>query len=180
MQTDLDVTSAPGQALPALAQLVLTRWRGLCSDSAPRLPDLHDLAPAMVPPPVLPWSMTYRRDPERRLSYGVVGEELTFLFHGNPRGKTVLDYAAPEIRAARYAIIHRALDDGLPVWYTARLLFESGSADLGRLCLPARIDSGEVLLLLYFPLTPFPDMPERRRRLGEERGDTSWLSRRPD
>lgn len=180
MQTDLDVTSAPGQALPPLAQLVLTRWRGLCSDSSHRLPDLHDLAPVMLPPAVLPWSMTYRRDPDRRLSYGVVGEELAFLFQGNPRGKTVLDYAAPEIRATRYAIIHRALDDGLPVWYTAQLLFENGSADLGRLCLPARTDSGEALLLLYFPLTQFPDMPERRRRLGEAGGETTWLSRRPD
>lgn len=180
MQIDLDVTSAPDQALPAQAQLVLTRWRGLCRTAPGRLPDLHDLAPALVPPALLPWSMTYRRDPERRLSYGVVGEELAYLFHGNPRGKTVLDYATPEMRAARYAIIHRALDDGLPVWYTARQLFESGSADLGRLCLPTRIDSGEALLLLYFPLTPFPDMPERRRRLGEERGETIWLSRRPD
>lgn len=177
MQTDLDVMSAPDQAMPAQAQLVLARWRDLCRAAPGRLPDLHDLAPTLVPPALLPWSMTYRRDADRRLTYGVVGEELAFLFHGNPRGKTVLDYAVPEVRAARYAIVHRALDDGLAAWYTARLLFESGGADLGRLCLPARTDSGEALLLLYCPLTPFPDMPQRRRRLGEERGEITWLSR---
>lgn len=175
MHASQDVMSTPDRALPAEARLVLTRWRGLCRTAPDRLPDLHDLAPGLVPPAMLPWSMTYRRDRDRRLSYGVVGEELSFLFHGNPRGDTVLDYAPPEVRAARYAIIHRALDEGLAIWYTARLLFESGSADLGRLCLPARTGSGEALLLLYIPLTQLPDMPQRRRRLGEESGETVWL-----
>jgi hypothetical protein len=178
MLTDLEPVPAPDAALPALAQLILTRWRGLCDDGGRRLPDLHDLAPAMVPPALLPWSMTYRRDPDRALTYGVVGEELAFLFHGNPRGKMVLDYATPEVRAARYTIIHRSLDDGIPVWYTARLLFESGMADLGRLALPTRTDSGEALLLIYLPLTPLPDMPQRRQRLGEEAHQLAWLSRR--
>ncbi len=172
--------------LPVEAQLLLTRWRGLCDQlgSQPhgltggyRLPDLHDLAPAMVPPSLLPWSMTFRRDPDRKLTYGVVGEELAFLFHGNPRGKPVLHYADAAVRDARYAVIHRALDDGLPVWYTARLLFESGDAEIGRLGLPTRIETGEALLLVYLPLSPLPDLPQRLQRLGEGPSQTLWLDR---
>ena len=57
--------------LPVEAQLLLTRWRGLCDQlgSQPhgltggyRLPDLHDLAPAMVPPSPAPSTTTCESD----------------------------------------------------------------------------------------------------------------------
>lgn len=180
MQSDSDTIVPPDQALPAAARLMLSRWRGLADANDGRtggLPSLHALAPALIPADLLPWTMTYRRDGARNLTYGVVGEELAFLFHENPRGKQVLHYAAPEVRAARYAIIHRALDEGMPVWYLGRVLFEFASVQIGRLCLPTRTENGEALLLIYLPLTPLPGAAERGARKGESPGDVVWLGR---
>lgn len=177
MLNDSETATAPDHALPAAARLLLARWRGLAEDLAGGLPDLHAVAPTLIPADLLPWTMTYRRDRARNLTYGVVGEELAFLFHENPRGKPVLHYAAPAVRAARHAIIHRALDEGQPVWYLGRVLFDIGSADIGRLCLPTRTEAGEALLLVYLPLTPLPDMAQRGQRRGEQTGEVVWLNR---
>ncbi|WP_341897233.1 hypothetical protein [Ferrovibrio terrae] len=177
MSAGIDIMVAPDAVLPAPALPLLQHWRALCGDDL--LPDLHAMAPAKVPPALLPWTMTFRRDADRNLTYGVVGEELAFLFRGNPRGGMVLNYATPEVRAARYAVIHRALDEGIPVWYTARLLFESGAADIGRLGLPTRTEAGAALLLIYIPLTPLPEMTQRRQHFGEGPSATVWLGRKP-
>jgi hypothetical protein len=178
VQSDPDTASAPDDSLPAPARLVLQRWRAARQGAT--LPALHDLAPARVPAELLPWSMTYRRDGDRNLTYGVVGEELAFLFHGNPRGKAVLYYADPAVRAARHAIMHRSLDEGRPVWYLGRLLFETGPVAIGRLCLPTRIDSGEALLLIYIPFAPLPGRAaDRHRPLSTETGDAIWIDRGP-
>jgi hypothetical protein len=179
VQSDSDTMVPPDHALPAAARLMLSRWRGLAGEES-GLPGLHALAPALIPAELLPWTMTFRRDGARNLTYGVVGEELTFLFHENPRGKPVLYYAAPEIREARYAIIHRALDEGMPVWYLGRVLFEFASVQIGRLCLPTRTENGEALLLVYLPLTPLPGAAERGARKGENPGDVVWLGRGPE
>jgi hypothetical protein len=183
VQSDSDTMVPPDHALPAAARRMLSRWRDLAEDNgglAGGLPGLHALAPALIPADLLPWTMTFRRDAARHLSYGVVGEELTFLFHENPRGKPVLYYAAPEIREARYAIIHQALDEGMPVWYLGRVLFEFTSVQVGRLGLPTRTENGEALLLVYLPLTPLPGAAERGARKGENPGDVVWLGRGPE
>lgn len=162
--------------LPDRGEVLLDRWRGL-RDAAGGLPLLHDLAPTRLPPALVPWSMNYRRSPSRELTYGVVGEELIFLFQKNPRGQPVLNYAANGERDERYAMIHRSLDTCCAFWFLGAVLFEDCSVDFGRLCLPTRLEAGEALLLVYFPMSPVPD--PRPRLLAGGRGlvplDVVWI-----
>lgn len=145
------------EGIPDSAQMLIGRWQAMRVDGLP--PMLHDFAPRQIPPALIPWSMTFRRDAARELTYGVVGEELRFLFREGPRGKPVLYYASDAVRAERYAVVHRALDTGEPVWYSGPVLFRSCQIDFGRLGLPTRLDAGEALLLIYFPLSEIPAPP---------------------
>lgn len=170
--------------IPAQGILVLQRWRQLARDG--NRPCLDDLAPQLIPPALLPWSMTYRRDADRVLRYGVVGEELSFLFRENPRGKVVLAYARPETREHRYAIIHQALDTWIPVWFSDITLFENWNPlRFGRLCLPTRThpdpaQSGETLLLIYFPFQPLPEpRPRPMANPPFDPGAVAWCEERP-
>jgi len=141
-------------SIPEAARLVLQRWRAMCP--AGDMPQLHDFAPHKIPPALIPWSLTFRRAADRGLTYGIVGEELRFLFREGPRGKTVLYYASDAERAERYAVVHRALDTGKPVWYDGPVLFENCQIDFGRLGLPMRQEKAQALLTIYFALSALP------------------------
>jgi hypothetical protein len=141
-------------AMPEEAGLLLQRWRALRQGDA--LPNLHEFAPSQIPPARIPWLMTYRQSADQQLSYGVVGEEIRYLFGKNLRGEPVLYYADPETRALRYGHINRAINEGLPLWFTGAVLFEECRLQFGRLGLPAQLERERALLMIYFPLEPMP------------------------
>lgn len=153
------------QIIPPAGRKALEQWADVKGDA--KLPPLELLAPQRLPVDLLPWVMTYRRNKSRDLTYGVVGEELRFLFGGNPRGKTVLSYADPATQAYRYDLIHRSLDEGIPFWYSGDVLFQNmPRQELGRLGLPTSTANGEALLIIYFlgvklphPLPPLAEPP---------------------
>jgi hypothetical protein len=150
---------APEIQLPAPITAILHEWRGL--KKAGELPPLALLAPARIPPELVPWLMTYRRRPDQGLTYGVVGGGLRTLFRENPSGKPFLHYASAEVRQARSAIVHQALDTGRPYWFLGNVLFEDVAVEFGRLGLPTSVAEGETLLLIYYALGSLPEFPAK-------------------
>jgi hypothetical protein len=121
------------------------------------LPRLLDFAPHELPPRLLPWTLLYHLRPDGELVYGLAGEEMIRLFRENPKGRRVLEYAAPEEREARLRVILQSIRSGVPVWYVGRLLFEGKShVRVGRLSLPVATGDGDGMLLLYVALGPAP------------------------
>lgn len=163
--------------IPADGQVALAQWAAARNGAT--LPALDQFAPGRLPKALLPWSMTYRRDAARNLTYGVVGEELRFLFGNNPRGKAVLGYADPATREFRYGLIHRSLDEGTPFWYRGDVLFENmPRQDMGRLGLPTRTAAGEALLIIYFLYGAVPrPLPPLAARPGVDEAAVIWLER---
>lgn len=148
------------QALPSLprlprdASLLLQRWRAVASSG--ELPKLEDFAPFQLPSASVPFSMVYRRVSEHQLVYGVVGEELLFLFKDNPQGKPVLGYATEADRSERFSIIFRSFDEKRPFWFSGSVLFKSARLDFGRLGLPMQAKAHQSLLIVYYPTEPLP------------------------
>jgi hypothetical protein len=140
--------------LPDDAKWILQRWRD--ASLSGQLPVLEEFAPFLLPPASIPFSMVYRRVSERELVYGVVGEELLFLFKDNPRGKPVLGYASEANRADRYSVIFRSFEEKRPFWFSGSVLFKTTRLDFGRLGLPMQAKQHDSLLIVYFPRTPLP------------------------
>ncbi len=140
--------------LPPSAQEALQRWR----ESAPTggLPAMEEFAPFRIPRELLPFTMVYRRVGANELVYGVVGNDLTFLFKSNPVGTPVLGYATPEERAVRYSVILNSIDAHRPFWFSGSVLFKECRIDFGRLGLPLRGREHDSLVIIYFPRTPLP------------------------
>ncbi len=140
---------------PEPARIVLDRWREAhAADGI--VPDIAAFAPFRLPPAVIPWTTTLRRTGPATLEYRIVGEELTFLYGSNPRGRQVLDYAPANFRSLRYTMILRAMDEGTPFWFRGDMLFVNLSVRFGRLGLPMRGADGQALIVVYFPIGTFP------------------------
>lgn len=167
------VTSTPPN-LPDDARLTLHRWQKACQPGV--LPKLEEFAPFLLPAASIPFSMVYRRVSQRELVYGLVGEELLFLFKANPKGKTVLGYASEADRNDRYSIIFRSFDEGRPFWFSGSVLFNTTRLDFGRLGLPMQAKEHQSLLIVYFPREPLP-MPRPTELVTSqmEALDVFWL-----
>jgi hypothetical protein len=142
-------------AIPKEASKLLDIWRAAAPPGS--LPLLAEFAPFQVPPALLPFVMVFRRVAPERFDYGVVGEELGFLFKENPRGKPALECANSEERNERFTAAVRSLEECRPFWFSGRLLFESYHIEFGRLCLPMRAREHQSLLIVYFPDPPLPN-----------------------
>ncbi len=168
-----EVTS-PLLQLPDDARLTLNRWQAACPSG--QLPNLEEFAPFRLPPPLIPFSMVYRRVSERELVYGLVGEELLFLFKENPRGKPVLGYASESDRNDRYSIIFRSFEERRPFWFSGSVLFKTTSIDFGRLGLPMQAKQHQSLLIVYFPSAPLPTPRPTELVTSKMEGlDVCWL-----
>jgi hypothetical protein len=141
-------------SLPLAAQIALQRWReSIVTDG---LPFMEEFAPFRIPAAQLPFTMVYRRVAPRELVYGVVGDELTFLFRENPVGTPVLAYADAAERAARYDVILGSIDSRRPFWFSGSVLFKECRINFGRLGLPLRGRAHDSLVIIYFPSEPLP------------------------
>lgn len=162
--------------LPPGGHDLLAHWRAARRSAV--LPPLRDIAPIGLPAAMLPWTLTYRRDAEGNLTYGVVGEELVTLFGENPRGKMVLGYAEAAERQRRYERINQALDTGTPYLSCGGVLFDNAaSLELARIGLPTRGDTAPVLVLVYFPLGPLPFPRLKVASFGPvDSGSFRWLT----
>ncbi|MBL8835892.1 MAG: PAS domain-containing protein [Alphaproteobacteria bacterium] len=142
------------------------------------LPKLRDFAPFNLPRRLVPWSLLYHLRADGELVYGLAGEEMIYMFHGNPKGRRILDYAAPQERAARVALLMQVIRAGLPVWFVGALLFEDKAhVPIGRLCMPVATGEGDGILLLYVALgpAPLPRLEPRMRTSFDER-DVFWCT----
>lgn len=155
---------------------VYRAWLGARTGAG--LPRLSDFAPIKLPPRLIPWILVYHLRRDGELVYGLAGDELVRLFHENPKGKRILEYATPEERAARVAVILRVIKRGMPVWFTAMLLFQGKEhRPIGRLCLPVATAGGEGMLLLYVGLdaAPLPRLSPAARITFDEH-DLHWCT----
>lgn len=160
--------------LPDDARLTLQRWRD--ASLSGQLPILEEFAPFLLPSASIPFSMVYRRVSERELVYGLVGEELLFLFKANPRGTPVLGYASEADRADRYSIIFRSFEEKRPFWFSGSVLFKTTRLDFGRLGLPMQAKQHQSLLIIYFPRAPLPSpRPTEMVTSRMEELDVFWL-----
>lgn len=167
-----DIASSFADRLPAdQARRAFHAWSvARAARSTEGRPELGDFAPQRLPPECLPWLMIHRENADGEIVYGLVGEELTHLFRGNPKGRPVLAYAAPEERVQRLATIRRAMHAARPVWFTGALLFDNrASVPAGRLGLPAQSGANRVLVLIYFLLDVLP--PGRPHPVGSANFD---------
>lgn len=135
--------------LPDAATRALEAWRALRGEDG-SLPRLSDLAPAELPRSLLPWLMTIRRLPDRKLVYGVVGEQMVAGHAENPRGKPFLYDAPHDVAATRIEMVHTSLDRGIPFWVVSRGVRTKQWAHFGRLGLPTVGPDGEALVVLFF------------------------------
>jgi len=151
-------------------------WRAARRGGA--TPRLWDFAPDRLPPHLMQWALVYRQRADGELVYGLAGEELTFLFGGNPRGRLVLDDAPTAERTARLRIIRKAMTSGLPLWFVGTLLIaKKEHVPTGRLLLPATIASGPAALVLYFPLPALPaKRPSLLGRARHDEGQVIWCT----
>jgi hypothetical protein len=147
-----------------LARDCFVAWRNARGEGL--LPVLADFAPLGLPTSVLPWVLVHRFQADGTLVYGLAGEELTHWFGEIPKGKPVLgDVDEPE-RQKRIALVLESISSGRPFWYSGTLLLKNKEhIPIGRLCLPARDRSQQVLLIIYFVLRevapPWPPALER-------------------
>jgi len=158
------------------ARACLLAWRK--ARRGPGLPRLRDFAPFEIPPRLVPWTLLYHRRPDGELIYGLAGEEMIHLFRTNPKGRRILEYALPEERASRLAVLNQVIDGGLPVWFTGALLFEDKQhIPIGRLCLPVDTGDGPGILLIYVSLgpAPLPRLQPMTRTTFNER-DVHWCT----
>lgn len=158
------------------ARAAFKAWR--TARTGPGLPKLRDFAPYNLPRRLVPWSLLYHLRADGELVYGLAGEEMVYMFHGNPKGRRILDYAAPEVRAARVALLKKIIATGLPVWYVGALLFEGKEhVPIGRLTMPVATGEGDGILLLYVALgpAPLPRLEPGMRTSFDER-DVFWCT----
>jgi hypothetical protein len=134
-----------------LARDCFVAWRNARREGL--LPILADFAPLRLPKSVLPWVLIHRLQADGTLVYGLAGQQLTHWFGETPKGKPVLgDVDEPE-RQKRTALVLESISSGRPFWYSGTLLLKDKEhVPIGRLCLPARDRSEQVLLLIYFVL----------------------------